>query len=135
MNRHLVASTALILTGTPIWASDCLGDGSGQLPKYSESAAALADAVICDEEDRSCRFSFGLATDVSRDLYDQMVGNLSTCPGLKSAEQDVGVNHPDFYDAWTFQFGDGVMTVSIKDKSALKQTFVVLRIMSETGRN
>ena len=129
----MVAVLALGLT--PALAAAC-EDVDGDVPRGLAERVALAPQNLsCDSADRSCRWSFDLGDNVSRALYDALVKTLRDCPNLEGAVRDSGVNHPDFYDAWAIQLGDRGFTVSIKDKSALQQTFVVLRIMSETRLN
>ena len=84
----------------------------------------LAD---CESEAQACRWSFELGDTGSRGLFKDLVDSIGACSTLTSKLHDTGVNHPDFYDAWVFDFPTGSLSVSLKDKSALGQTFVVLR--------
>ena len=86
-----------------------------------------ASGFDCKSEPGACRATFDLGVPASRETYEALRREIATCPGLVAAEQDQGVNHPDFYDAWAYTLPDGAMTLSIKDKSALGKTFVVLR--------
>jgi len=88
---------------------------------------AYGVAPECDGEERACRWTFTLGADGSRTLFDELRSRLEACPDMAGMTRDQGVNHPDFYDAWIFQFADAALSVSIKDKAALGQTFVVLR--------
>ena len=131
--RLFVATLALGLT--PALAAAC-DDVAGDVPRgLAERVAMAPQNLSCDPADRSCRWSFDLGDDVSRALFEDLVKTMRDCPKLESAVRDSGVNHPDFYDAWAIQIGNQGFTVSIKDKSALQKTFVVLRIMSETRLN
>ena len=71
-----------------------------------------------------------LGDEMSRTVYDKVVASYKTCSDWQSVEQDKGVNHPDYYDAWMFHGDVGGFSVSIKDKSVLGKTFVVLRLLT-----
>ena len=131
--RLLVAILALSLI--PALAAACEDVTTGVPRGLAERVALAPQNLSCDLVDRSCRWSFGLGDAVSRALFDTLVETMRACPDFESAIRDSGVNHPDFYDAWAIQIGEQGFSVSIKDKSALQQTFVVLRIMSETRLN
>ena len=42
--------------------------------------------------------------------------------------EDLDVNHPDFYDLKTYTKMETSLAVSLKDKAALDQTYVFLRV-------
>lgn len=92
-----------------------------------QGATPAGITADCDTEPGACRWSFALGDPTSRALFENMRMQLDACPGRIGIEQDKGVNHPDFYDAWIFEFGDTALSVSLKDKAALKKTFVVVR--------
>lgn len=95
---------------------------------YQEvSVNVLAD---CESEAMACKWQFELGETESRALFRDLVTKIDGCAVPLSKMQDKGVNHPDFYDAWIFAFPDGGLSVSLKDKAALRQTFVVLRRLS-----
>ena len=72
---------------------------------------------------------------LSRGSFEALTQKLATCTDVPPV-RDQGVNHPDFYDAWAFIIDGAPVTLSIKDKTALGKTFVVLRgSMSEMRRN
>lgn len=88
---------------------------------------ALGSTADCGSEPDVCRWTFALGDAASRANYDDLQSRIKACAVPINATRDQGVNHPDFYDAWIYEFEDGRLSVSIKDKSALGQTFVVLR--------
>ena len=75
-----------------------------------------------------CRWKFGHRSLSSRRAFDRLIFQLKRCPRLTGSTRDAAVNHPDFYDAWEFRFEGFKAAVSLKDKSALGATFVVLRV-------
>lgn len=91
----------------------------------------LAETADCITEPGLCRWTYVLGDAASRQTYEKALGRLRTCTDLTEATRDQGVNHPDFYDAWAFRWSGGALTLSIKDKSALDATFVVLRVLPE----
>ena len=108
----------------------CLAGGSALA-----QCAVDTSAADCASEPGACRWTFDLGTPQSRDIYDGLRAALAGCSDARP-ERDQGVNHPDFYDAWAFQIDGARVTLSIKDKSALGKTYVVLRgPMSEMRRN
>ena len=89
----------------------------------------------CETEPGVCRGTFDLGAPQSRSDFEALTKRLTACASAAPV-RDKGVNHPDFYDAWAFAVEGGEITLSIKDKSALGKTFVVLRgPMSEMRRN
>lgn len=62
-------------------------------------------------------------------VFDALVDEVTACVGLgASIIQDQSVNHPDAYDLRTFEGGTRQYAVSIKDKGALQQTLVFVRV-------
>ena len=135
MAKFGVLIAVLAIGFTPTLASACKAVGD-DAPRGLVSNLALAPQVLsCDTADRSCRWSFALGDPVSRSVFDALIEYMRACPTFAKAVRDTGVNHPDFYDAWSIQTEDQGFTISIKDKSALQQTYVVLRVMSEMRLN
>ena len=100
-----------------------------------DAADAGVHGFDCDSEPGVCRGTFDLADPGSRDSFEALTQKLATCTDVPPV-RDQGVNHPDFYDAWAFIIDGAPVTLSIKDKTALGKTFVVLRgSMSEMRRN
>ena len=58
-----------------------------------------------------------------------MLDGVTSCFGAGAVvSSDTGVNHPDTYDLQMFRTVAGTVSVSLKDKGALQQTYVFLRI-------
>ena len=94
-----------------------------------QTAVATTPKADCTFENHACRWSFDLGVPQSRQVFETLRADLAQCPDLIDATRDDGVNHPDFYDAWAFRFPGMALSLSIKDKSALESTFVVLRAL------
>lgn len=121
--RNIVTASFLGLTATSAGA-DCLSDAELYAMK-------VVQGFDCDTEPGVCRGAFALGAPESRRIFEATRQHLAACPGLRQAVRDRGVNHPDFYDAWTFSFSGGALSLSLKDKSALGQSFVVMRRLPE----
>ena len=77
----------------------------------------------------NCAWPFSYRSAEAQAAFGDILSELSKCLGTNASEsQDLGVNHPDFYDLREFRFDRGEVGVSIKDKGALQQTYVFLRV-------
>ena len=76
-----------------------------------------------------CGWSFAYRTPEALSAFNGLTATVRACLGpVAAVTDDLDVNHPDFYDLQTFQFGDREVGVSLKDKAALSQTCVFLRV-------
>ena len=114
------------LNALPAWADLCNPDDAADPSTFAGQFAQGAD---CGHEALACRWTFDLGAPASRALFEDMRARIGACSKLDRAERDQGVNHPDFYDAWVFPLAATKVMVSIKDKSALEKTYVVLRLL------
>ncbi|WP_120499236.1 hypothetical protein [Roseovarius sp. EL26] len=95
-------------------------NGVGDCRAVQERAGAKG--VFCQQAypyraaDATSRF-MELNRDISECLQSQAV-----------VSQDQTVNHPDFYDLYQYNLDQVTVSVSLKDKASLQQTFVFLRI-------
>lgn len=74
-----------------------------------------------------CQWRFDYRSKSATGLYDMFSKQLENCLGSE-VTVDEGVNHPDSYDLRQYQSKSGMIYVSIKDKAALQQTIVFLRV-------
>jgi hypothetical protein len=63
----------------------------------------------------------------SLDAFESLLGQVEACANPIAADPS-SVNHPDSYDLRQFSSGVGMISVSLKDKGALNQTYVFLRV-------
>ena len=75
-----------------------------------------------------CRWAFPFRDDAAKTLYFDLAQEAQTCLGFDKPEADQLVNHPDSYDLQQFVLPDATLAISLKDKTALGQTLVFLRI-------
>lgn len=78
-----------------------------------------------------CRWEFDLGRGGSRTLFDTLSARMEACIATGNIARDPGVNHPDSYRALILNRSRHVLTLVLKDKSALGQSFVTLRIVTE----
>lgn len=75
-----------------------------------------------------CQWEFPFRAPSASGRFDTLLAEIRSCLGPNSElPEDLQVNHPDSYDLRQFRSGDTVVSLSIKDKSALEKTFVFLR--------
>lgn len=94
-----------------------------------------ADAESClsepDPEKASyrCVWNFPLGSSEAHAAFEQLTNQVRACfVGLAVESTDPAVNHPDFYAAHRWENSQGAANVSLKNKSALRQTLVTLRV-------
>jgi hypothetical protein len=74
-----------------------------------------------------CAWPFEYRSMQSLDAFESLLGQVAACANPIAADTS-SVNHPDSYDLRQFSSGVGVISVSPKDKGALNQTYVFLRV-------
>ncbi|WP_299554413.1 hypothetical protein [uncultured Tateyamaria sp.] len=75
----------------------------------------------------NCRWPFDYRADAAMDAFIALLNATEHCLNADGVT-DQDVNHPDSYDLRTFDTETAQVSVSIKDKGALQQTYVFLRV-------
>lgn len=76
-----------------------------------------------------CHWSFDYRSDAATAAFEGLVDAMTVCLGPDtSLRADTSVNHPDAYDQQIFELAGRAYAVSIKDKGALQQTLVFVRV-------
>ncbi|MEP0990931.1 MAG: hypothetical protein ABJG73_15220 [Tateyamaria sp.] len=76
-----------------------------------------------------CGWSFTYRASAASEAFEGLVEAVTQCLGDGAVvTTDLNVNHPDFYDLQTFRAGGQEIGVSLKDKAALSETYVFLRV-------
>ena len=76
-----------------------------------------------------CSWMFAYRAARAYGTFDAFDQSLQKCFGERAKlSRDQSVNHPDFYDLRNYQLGQVNVTLSIKDKSALRSTHVFVRV-------
>ena len=96
---------------------------------------ALAGASYCSVTKKSksssyqCAWEFPYRAQQAYDTFDELVRGVNGCIGERATlHSDRNVNHPDFYALRQYETEQAVVSVSVKDKSALSRTFVFIRV-------
>ena len=75
----------------------------------------------------NCRWPFDYRAKAATDTFTALLDATTMCLNAEGLS-DQGVNHPDSYDLRTFDTETAQVSISIKDKGALQQTFIFLRV-------
>lgn len=138
--RYVSATLLLTLIASPLWADGFCGQVTGVLNSRVTDAAELSlpgGAVgacttsldLSGARALNCAWAFAFRDGTAQAAFERALTALQACPKAGAgAARDQGVNHPDFYDLRLFQSAAGEVGLSLKDKGALQQTYVFLRI-------
>lgn len=74
-----------------------------------------------------CAWGFGYRAPEAAAAFTGVLEAMTTCFGPQIAV-DAAVNHPDSFDLRQFDIAGGAASVSLKDKGALQETFVFIRV-------
>ena len=107
------------------------------IPTLKEDNPILADATSCQlalqlggKKQLICSWQFDYRDALATNQFIKLNNELRTYSGETfPVIEDLDVNHPDFYDLKTYTKLETSLAVSLKDKAALDQTYVFLRIL------
>jgi hypothetical protein len=100
------------------------------LKGFGPSSASCAFSLdLSGQESANCNWAFSYRSEEAQNQFQDMLATLSACadPAF-GIESDQPVNHPDFYDLRMLHIVGGNVGLSLKDKVALQQTYVFLRL-------
>lgn len=101
-----------------------LPDERSTTPGKCQTSLTLSGA-----QDLHCRWTFAYRAEAAQVAFQDIITDVSACLGPDAVQStDQSVNHPDAYDLRLFALGDLTYAVSLKDKGALQQTLVFVRI-------
>ena len=107
--------------------------GDGVMTSFHLSSRALAQVDCAPSRGLGgtvalhCAWPFEYRSMQALDAFDYLLGQVAACANPIAADPS-SVSHPDSYDLRQFSSGMGVISVSLKDKGALNQTYVFLRV-------
>lgn len=82
----------------------------------------------------TCTWQFPYRSPVATDSFTELRNLIAGCIDDPSGvTKDQNVNHPDYYEAYFFDFRHHVLSVAIKDKVGLGSTFVFMRMKPDGG--
>ncbi len=107
--------------------------GALALPDEGTIADCTTSLQLGGGQQVQCGWPFAYRAEEATAAFGRLNDAVTACLGPDVAiTQDQSVNHPDFYDLRIYRSANQEMGVSLKDKAALQQTYVFLRI-SELG--
>ncbi len=117
---------------TSLLASDALkaGDVRISLPDAAAGTASCRSSLaLGGARSLNCHWTFAYRSDEAQTAFEGATSSLERCfNGQAQPIADQAVNHPDFYDLKVFQHPQGEVGISLKDKGALAQTLIFLRV-------
>ena len=76
-----------------------------------------------------CYWGFGYRSDAALQSFGTTLSQVAACLSVTEATRiERSVNHPDSYELHSFDRGAGTLHVSLKDKAALQNTLIFLRM-------
>ncbi|MEM6374950.1 MAG: hypothetical protein AAF686_01840 [Pseudomonadota bacterium] len=90
-------------------------------------AAQTAHVICSARPDLVCQWSFDYRSAAANALFGHISADLVACLGPAKALEP-GVNHPDSYQLRQFEAPERLISLSLKDKASLEQSFVFLRV-------
>lgn len=138
----LIAAITIAILSTPAMARDlcaqitqALGDPSNTRTvshePYLSSVPCTKGIALGGAPFTHCAWPFAFRSITATHAFDATVAAIANCPDAQTRlTVDQPVNHPDSYDLRQLQFPGGEVGISIKDKGALAQTYVFIRIQS-----
>ena len=105
-----------------------------------EARLTLAGASTCLVTRKSkrswyhCTWTFPLRAQRATDSFDAFAGKLDGCLAQRATiHNDRSVNHPDSYTARRYDLEQAEVSLSVKDKAALGNTFIFIRVQGRNG--
>ena len=91
-----------------------------------DNAVCQRVVVLGAGDQAVCHWKFDFRAKAAEDRFVHVGQVLQGCFGNALPPQ-VGVNHPDSYTQKIFETGDGKVSVALKDKGGLAESYVFLR--------
>ncbi|WP_299685977.1 hypothetical protein [uncultured Tateyamaria sp.] len=129
------AAIFALLCGTSVHAEAYCADLTA-LTNHSAGTITLPDGTpgtcvtsldLTGARAANCRWPFEYRAEAATTAFTTLLNATTRCLNANGVA-DQGVNHPDSYDLRTFDTETAQISVSIKDKGALQQTYVFLRV-------
>ena len=74
----------------------------------------------------TCAWGFDYRSEDATEAFEDLLQDVSAC-AAELALDEPSVSHPDSYDLRQFEMPEAIISVSLKDKAALSETYVFLR--------
>ena len=104
-------------------------DLSGAMPLSARTAVCRPSVGLSGASHVHCHWSFAYRSDAAELVFQGLINQMAACLGPEAIMRaDTSVNHPDAYDLRMFDLAGRTFAVSLKDKGALQQTLVFVRV-------
>lgn len=104
-------------------------DATFALPITGDMAVCTQSLMLTGATQVHCRWAYAYRDPTASQAFDHLRRAVADCLGdAARVTEDPDVNHPDSYDLQTFWLGGQEVGVSLKDKAALAQTYLFLRV-------
>lgn len=132
-----ICALACFLTGTAAQADLCSkirslpaqkGEMTLTLSGANRTTVCTRSLMLSGGSQVHCGWAFPYRAVAASKTFQQLLADVKDCTDGASAAADPDVNHPDFYELQTFRLSDTEVGVSLKDKAALEETYVFLRV-------
>ena len=143
MSNKALISAAFVLSSTVgAWAEGfCTQLDTLMTATFNPSAVVTFDLGETLDQPANCTHSRGLKGALSlhcaqafayrsmgaTTAFGNLLEQVSSC-AIAIRSDDQLVSHPDSYDLRQFQLGSGTVSVSLKDKASLAETYLFLRV-------
>ncbi|WP_425040942.1 hypothetical protein [Primorskyibacter sp. S187A] len=111
-----------------------LAKGSAQddapLLPYVGPAKCATARDLSGQTSHHCHWSFAFRADAAHTYFDTLSAALAFCSETPVQVAGARVNHPDSFDQITGEIAEQSVSLSLKDKGALQQTLVFLRVVT-----
>ena len=105
---------------------------AGDLGEVLDLNPASCEILPSSQNPLSCTWQFPYRSDDAAEGFSQLRDLIDICVSDPTDFiKDQNVNHPDYYEAYHYEWLGHTVSVSIKDKSGLQETLVFLRIKSD----
>jgi hypothetical protein len=94
----------------------------------SQGAQCSTTLSMNGQTSSNCHWAYEFRADDATNAFETLSDQVAECLQVTDSQSDQGVSHPDTYDLRIFSSARGEVGVSLKDKGAIQQTLVFLRI-------
>lgn len=124
---HLIDEATRDFSGIIIYSGQ--GSSSTDVMLELKGASDCAIRQLLEGKSYYCTWTFQYRDVEAYATFETLGQELKNCLGDRAAlSDDQQVNHPDFYDAQLFLLDQAKLALSVKDKSALGNTFVFISV-------
>lgn len=139
MNGLRALAFCMLPCASPVFGADTCNDIKAlsehvdpaviTLPTTGERATCKQSLMLSGDRQIHCSWAFDYRAEAAKHAFDRLSKDVAACLGNDARMiEDQDVNHPDFYDLTSFETDEQTIAVSLKDKAALQQTYVFLRV-------